>query len=291
VRSSTLLVLLGISIIGVSIATFASFILNNGGPSGPWAAPAGSILSVAILLGLGQIIIGRALQPEGSVTEKLEKKEKQKMAQQSLSKSRSRTEEEAPRIIAVDDQEPSAWLKTTLEKLAEQGSEKEEEGVVPAELTREPVSTSKPRSEERTRPAPFPQSAQPKVRGTLVNNPPEYTRMTPRKEPITEQKVMEEESKPEPEAIPLSRPETPPTPATPMEEEEESRPGVRRLREMEITFVERDGITFLEPGTGIHERYPCEDQTLIDYAWRALVRGLKVNAGIDSGKVSKLTPA
>jgi hypothetical protein len=284
VRSSTLLVLLGISIIGVSIATFASFILNNGGTSGPWAAPAGSILSVAILLGLGQIIMGRALRPEGTVSERSEKREKQKMAPQSLSKSRGRTEEEAPRIIAVDDQEPSAWLKTTLEKLAEQGSEHEEEGVVPAELTREPVTASKPRQEEKARPMPIPQ---PKVRGTLVNNPPEYTRYSPKKE---------EEAKPESEAIPSPSVESPSETAqstsTPSEQpEEEDRPGLRRLKDMEITFVERDGITFLEPGTGIHERYPCEDQTLIDYAWRALVRGLKVNAEIDSGKVSKLTPA
>ncbi len=277
------------------MATFVSFILNNGGTSGPWAAPAGSILSVAVLLGLSQIIIGRALRSEVPETEKLEKQSKQKMAQQSLSKSRSRTEEEAPRIIAVDDQEPSAWLKTTLEKLAEQGSEHEEEGVVPAELTREPVSSSKPRSEEppRHRPQPTPQ---PKVRGTLINNPPEYTRMTPKKEPISELKAMEEETKPESEAIPLPGHETPvetapPSPPPREEPKEESRPGVRMLKDMEITFVERDGITFLEPGTGIHERYPCDDQTLIDYAWRALVRGLKVNAEIDSGKVFKLTPA
>jgi len=120
--------------------------------------------------------------------------------------------------------------------------------------------------------------------------------MIPKKEPIAEPKAMEEEPKPESEAIPLPRNEPPsqtaqPSPAPREEPEEESRPGLRRLKEMEITFVERDGITFLEPGTGIHERYPCEDQTLIDYAWRALVRGLKVNAEIDSGKVSKITPA
>ncbi len=275
------------------MATFASFILNNGGPSGPWATTAGSVLSVAVLLGLSQIIIGRALRTESPETERPEKQAKQKMTQQSLTKSRSRTEEEAPRIIAVDDQEPSAWLKTTLEKLAEQGSEHEEEGVVPAELTREPVSSSKPRPEERPRPQPTPQ---PKVRGTLVQNPPEYTRMTPKKEPLTELKAMEEEAKPEPEAISPPSPEppsviAPPSPQPQEEQEEESRPGVRKLQEMEITFVERDGITFLEPGTGIHERYPCDDQTLIDYAWRALVRGLKVNAEIDAGKVSKLTPA
>ena len=111
------------------------------------------------------------------------------MAQPSLSKSRGRTEEEAPRIIAVDDQEPSAWLKTTLEKLAEQGSE-QDESVTPAELSREPASYAKPRPEERARPAPTPQ---PRVRATLVNNPPEYTRMPSKKEPIIEPKAKDED--------------------------------------------------------------------------------------------------
>ncbi len=289
-KTSTLLVLLGISIIAVSVVTFASFILNNGGTTGPYVALAGSVLSVAVLLGLGQIIVGRALRPAGDENGRSEKRERQKLAQPSLSKSRGRAEEEAPRIIAVDDQEPSAWLKTTLEKLAEQGSEQDEESVTPAELSREPATYNKPRSEERARPMP---TSQPKVRGTLVNNPPEYTRMTPRKEPIVEPKIKaQEEGEEMPESVAPSVIETPAEKTTRREEpQEENRPGMRRLKEMEITFVERDGITFLEPGTGIHERYPCEDQTLIDYAWRALVRGLKVNAEIDGGRVSKLTPS
>lgn len=291
-KTSTLLVLLGLSIIAVSVVSFASFILSTG-TSGPYVAPAGSLLSVAVLLGLGQIIIGRALQPASVETEKEERKERQKLSQPSSSKARGRTEEEAPRIIAVDDQEPSAWLKTTLEKLAEQGSERDEENVTPAELSREPIASSRPRTEERGKPVPvpppkaIPPNTPSKVRGTLVNQS-ELSRPTPRKEPSIESKPRPEETVFEPESMAPPAFETPIVTPPPQDED---RPGLRRLKEMEITFVERDGITFLEPGTGIHERYPCDDQTIIDFAWRALVRGLKVNAEVDSGKVIKLTSA
>lgn len=209
------------------------------------------------------------------------------MIQSSQTKMKGREEEEEPHVISVEDQEPAEWLKTTLEKLAEQGSGSEEETVKPAEFSTEPVASSRPRTEERAKPLVTPP---PKVHGSLVNTSSDFSRPSPRVEPITEPTFKPQPStEPENESIPARKVETQ-LPAQPPGEEEEPGPGVRRLREMEITFVERDGITFLEAGTGIHERYPCEDQSLIDYAWRALVRGLKVNVDVEGGKVTKLTP-
>ncbi len=289
-KTSTLLVLLGVSIIAIAVTTFASFILSTG-VVGASIAPAGSAVLVAVLVGFGQILIGKALRPATPETEKATKKEKVRNLRPPLPRARTKMEEEEPRIIAVDNQEPDAWLKNTLEKLAEQSLEQGEESVTPAESPGEAMIPSKPRAEDRAKPA----SASPlKVRGSLVQLPSEVSRLSVKKEPFADLEAKSQseavpvaESQPEPITRPVL--ETPPEPVP--SQQDEDKPGVRRLKEMEITFVERDGITFLEVGTGIHERYPCEDQSLIDYAWRALVRGLRVNVEIENGRVTKLTSA